>query len=445
MKKAFLLAGIIAIAVIIGFMFLACGDPSGGSGQYSGLDVLGNSYKLSVGSDARSAMKGDNFKINVKTRDGSTKNITGTVTGISTDGTLTLKQSGTNVEFSARVDGTNNLDSVASLNPAHTGFIPRTFDTIFLRANRWENNTVGGYGPTRGEQYGSGYSVLVKDFPTNVSKVVDSTNRYTVTITGTSDVALTDVDFELQGLTASNEWVFFGSANIDSIPANSPFTRTANVRIFGEHNFMSYKEIIMQVTNVINFFADDHPEDNVDNGTIPDDIPNGFIMAAISDFSIKFVDTQRVPVGGNLGDYTYGFKEDGLSVEYRTAVWNLSMANMTNAKKPGAKLEITVGVNDIIPSGTVLDFIWQDPVRGLWWQPSTIITTDEHNNWAFVEGTGVTYNDTSKKITINLPEAINDDRFADSTELNFIIACWWYKDAAQNNIDAIKILTANIN
>jgi len=479
LKRKVSFLAVIALAALIGFSFAACdtgggnenggGDGDGavtGSGQYNGKDVLGNTYSLSVGSDSsRAAVKGDRFKMNVKTRDGKNRSVSGVVTNVSADGTITLKQDGSADEFTATVGG-NNLNSVASEGDVPTQItlddgtkiVPRTFDKILLRATRWSvpNQNDPSTGPMRGEHYGSLLSVLVKDFPTNVSKLQKDDNRYTITISGTSDKDLDHVKIEIQGLTEDDEWVYLGGYGWDNehleIKANQPFNRTVNVHVTGtsvSHDLMDYKEIILQVTNVINEIFEDHPDwdANINNGSIPADIPNGQIMATISNFNISLKDKNREALAGNMGDYTFGFKEDGLSVEYRNAVWSLSAVNVAEAKKSGARFEFFIlDVEDVLDPGTALHFAWQDPVRGLWWQDYAIISewSEQDSEWFLNSADGVSWDSYRKKVTVDLSRFIKDNRFAASTQLNFIVACYWNNGRNCRNIDELAITGANI-
>jgi hypothetical protein len=420
-----------------------------GSGQYAGKDVLGNSYSLSVGSDAsRAAIRNDRYRMEVRTRDGRTRSVTGIVTDISTDGTLTLEPDGSTDEFTATVGG-NTLESVASggdLAPIPfsdgTTLTPRTFDNIHLRATRWSG------GGARGENWGSGLSVLVKDFPTNVSRLTWDNDRYAMTVSGTVDTNLSRVEFEVQGLTEDDQWEYLaGYTDGDiQITANVPFNITKNLNVAVNADLTSYKEIILQVTNDILKVFDDHPEWNVDNGTIPAEIPNGQIMASISNFNISLKDNLKEALAGNVGDYTFGFQEDGLSVDYRQAVLSLTPENIALAKQARAKLEFTMlDVPDIYAGGgTALDFVWQDPERELWWQDQTFVSGWDGDISAPKLGDVASWDPYRKKVTIDLSTAISDNRFATSNKLNFIIGCWWNNGQACPNIDELGIAGVNI-
>ena len=480
MKNALKLIGVITLAAIIGFSMIACsnGDDNKkpdtekpgekpeekppvtpGSGKYTGKDVLGNSYSISVGSDAsRTAKKDDRFNLEVKGRDGKAKKTTGKVKEINADGTLTL-ETDDNVEFTATV-GSTTLDSVAAgddFTPIPftdgTELIPRSFDKILLRASRWSTSNTDNpvAGPMHGEHWGSGLSVLVKDFPTNVSKLEkNTTDRYTITVSGKVDNDLDRVEIEIQGLTDNDEWKYLGGYDKGvKISANVPFSQTFNINTSDyatiSYNLMDYKEIILQFTNVRKKIFDNHLDwdSNVDFGSIPEDIPDGQIMATISDFNITLKDKKKEALAGNVGNYTYGFKEDGLSIEYRQAVWSLSADNITNAKKTGAKFEfIMMDVDEL--SGTSLHFSWQDPVQELWWQEETNISEwdDVKKEWYLAEG--VSWDSYRQKISIDISKVIKDTRFKNSTKLNFIVGSYWHDNKALLNIDDIEIAGANI-
>ena len=176
-------------------------------------------------------------------------------------------------------------------------------------------------------------------------------------------------------------------------------------------------------------------------------------MATISDFKIVLKDKNRDAFKGNTNDYYYGYQEDGFSIDYRQAVWNLTSENIADVKKKNAKFEfILMGTNigKDEYSGPTLAFIWQDPVRGLWWQDDTIFCGgDENDGWKYKFFDGASWEDWRNKITLDLSKLVKDSKFAAATELNFIVACWWNgQDSAGNalpvNISDIGITGATI-
>jgi len=482
MKNFFKLIGIIALAAIIGFTMAGCDKDSTssdqtpgttpGSGLYTTKDVLGNTYSISIGSSipaasidaryARAAVKNDNVMMEVKGRDSKARNVSGTVKDIQTDGTLTI-ETDKGDEFSVVVNGANleaivsdgagiKLDKSVSFTAADgktetaTTITPRTFDNIYLRANRWNN------GNQRGEQYASGLSVLVKDFPTNVSRLAPGTNgRYTITISGTIDKALSHVQIEVQGLTEDDKWVYLGANTTQRPISKGAFKETVPLNVnndFGtSYDLLDYKEVILQVTEVLKYENDAHPDWKQDYGSLGN-TPNGQIMASISNFKISLIDTNRSAFTGNTNDYYYGFETDGFSVDYRQAVWSLTAENIAAVKKPNAKFEFILMDNDIGEdtwSGPTLSFIWQDPVRGLWWQDETMISGgDESDGWKYKFYKGTTWDAYQNKITIDLSAVIKDSKFAVSTQLNFIVACWWNEGKDCRSIGDLTITGANI-
>jgi hypothetical protein len=430
-----------------------------GSGQYTKKDVLGNSYSISVGSNvprasiasryARATAKDDRVKLSVTGRNGKTRNISGKVKNISTDGTITI-ETDKGDEFTAVVDG-NSLDSIASEGAEITfddnsKLVPRTFDNIFLRADRWDT------GNQRGEQYGSGLSVLVKDFPTNVSKFEKGApnGRYEIKVSGTLDKALSHAQVEVHGLNENDKWIFLAQ-NYEQISISAgSFNTTIKLDVDDDpdntgksYNLMDYKEVILQFVERVNYFNDNHADWNQNYGTIPAEIPDGQIVATISNFKISLIDTNRYAFKGNTDDYTYGYKEDGFSINYNLAVWSLTPENIAAAKKPNAKFEfIMMDVEDIFEPGTSLYFAWQDPVRGLWWQDNCDISEwNQTDGWHL---TNASWDGWRKKITINISDLIKDSNFAASTQLNFIIGCWWKDGEDCKNINDLTITGANI-
>jgi hypothetical protein len=310
MKNKMKFLVIIALIAVIGFSMAACPTGGGGggggtvktgSGQYTGKDALGNSYKLYVGSDAsRAAIKGDNFRLEI-TLDGKTYIVTGTVTDISTDGSLTLKPSKGGDTFKAVVKG-NNLNSVTGPSggsPELTSddgkkFTPRTFNTIHLRANRWSYNDSS-LGFMSGESCGA--DVLLKDFPTDVKEIKREPNRYTITVSGTSDKNLDHLEIEVFGLTEKDENVFLAKYDLDKqVRINQAFTLTFpldNITDNASLNLMDYKEIIMKVMNLFDRSFDEHPDWNKNYGTMPANILQDQIFATISNFKISLKDTSK--------------------------------------------------------------------------------------------------------------------------------------------------------
>jgi len=486
-KNLFKFLGIVALVAIIGFGIIACGggggdepiDPSNPAaptaGTYTGKDVLGNTYTLSLAAGASSSVSsrsaaraigsGDTYTMTVKGRDGKTRTVkAGKVSGVNADGTVSLKPEGAATAFTATVGdsalktvvaGTDASGNIASLpitgDENRTTLTPRTFSEIYLRAIRWTN------APYSGEHYGTATSVLVKDFPTRVSKLTPGTSdQYRIKIQGKSDTALSKVKVEIQGLTDSDQWVWLGQSNdYFSVDAGTPFTKAIDVMIGSDassYDLKDYKEIILQVTNVMWMHNSSNSGENQDYGTIPADVPDGQIGATITDFNIVLVDkdSEWDAVNSNVEEYTYGFKEDGLSVAYQQAVFHLSSENIAKAKQAGAKFKFKMSyISSIETFKPAIDFIWQGPAQGKWWQDQKAIcgsvkTPPDSNNWVFQYGTGATWDAGTKTMTINLSDFITDADFASATEVNFIIGYWYGGGANAEDIGDLLINYAEI-
>jgi len=228
------------------------------------------------------------------------------------------------------------------------------------------------------------------------------------------------------------------------------------------YDLTTYKEVILQVTDVMLYEEDAHPEWTHDRGTptdrgIPDNIEDGRIMATITNFNIKLKDTDREAFEGNMPDFNFGIQEDGMSVDYRQAVWNLSSDNLADAKKTGAAFEFVTKDVDIRGDtadgiSATIGFAWQDPDRGLWWQDAVNIAgwNNAGDYYEIIEG--VDWNSDQHKIRIDLATIIKDSRFASASNVNFIIALWWQVDFWKypdnpfitTNIDDLNISGANV-
>ncbi|MDR0495853.1 MAG: hypothetical protein LBG95_09545, partial [Treponema sp.] len=409
----------------------------------------------SVGSDAsRTAKKDDRYSMAVKVG-GTTRTSKGVVTEVSADGTLTLQPDGNGAAFIAVESGgaiTSIADAeggVASITyDDGTKFTPRTFEKIYLRAQRWTNDQDPD-DITHGEGWGSGLSVLVKDFPTLVTEFEETVpnefgenpQRYAVKIQGISDKALPYANVEVQGIRDDDTWEWIGNCvSFEPIPANEPFYRSAYLYIGKSCKFSDYKDFVVQVGNGINFFSEGHPDWNVDHGSIPEDIPDGYIMATISKFGIGLFDTYEVT--GNLGFYEFGAMEDGVSPNYKIAQWSLGGEKLELAQTKGNKfvLEITKPTKE-------LQFAWADPVNDTWWNYITVFDGANWNN-----DDGVTWDESAKKLTIDLDTAIvkggEADNFynitTDTMEWPWSLFSLSYETDDRNGILVLGIKSANI-
>jgi hypothetical protein len=83
----------------------------------------------------------------------------------------------------------------------------------------------------------------------------------------------------------------------------------------------------------------------------------------------------------------------------------------------------------------------------LWWQDESRIFGGVENppgTWTFGFADGVTWDPATKKLTIELDDFINDERFFDAQDIKLVIACWWGINGLNTSIDTFKITQANI-
>ncbi|MDR0248867.1 MAG: cellulase family glycosylhydrolase [Oscillospiraceae bacterium] len=133
----------------------------------------------------------------------------------------------------------------------------------------------------------------------------------------------------------------------------------------------------------------------------------------------------------NLGKYSYGYKEDGVTTNTQQAVWNLTAAQVTAAKETGAKLALKLSK---APSAT-LQLVWQGPANSLWWNQKDIL--DSTGN--VISPGEAAWNPSTNTLTINLSAAADYSVFKNQPELNLIIAYY-----GGNSVDDLGIVSADL-
>jgi len=136
-------------------------------------------------------------------------------------------------------------------------------------------------------------------------------------------------------------------------------------------------------------------------------------------------------ITGNLGNYTFGLQEDGVSPEYTQARWDLSSENVTKAQTDGARLVLVL---ESAPTSS-LQFVWQGPANSIWWKQTEILgeTGDVLN------ASDASWNEGTKTLTINMSAADDYSSFAEQSSLNLIIAYY-----GGSSVNALGITSANI-
>jgi len=138
------------------------------------------------------------------------------------------------------------------------------------------------------------------------------------------------------------------------------------------------------------------------------------------------------PIGGNMGNFSFGKQANNIDPNYTQAVWTLTGTASTTAKQSGAKLVLVLNA---APSAS-MQLVWQGPANELWWNEKAIL----NDNGSPINGTGVTWNAGTKTLTINLATALADySTFTAQPLLNIIIA--YYSGGSVNDLG---IISANL-
>ena len=146
------------------------------------------------------------------------------------------------------------------------------------------------------------------------------------------------------------------------------------------------------------------------------------------------------PITGNLGNYRFGLKEDGITENNTQAVWELKSGNLSNAKVSGAKLELVLKA----APDAGLQFIWQGPDNGIWWQQTVPDILDDNGN--INNSSHASWDAGAKTLTINMSAAKNYDSegdgsgtFTSQNSLNIIVAYY-----GGNSVNDLGIVSANL-
>ena len=174
---------------------------------------------------------------------------------------------------------------------------------------------------------------------------------------------------------------------------------------------------------------------NRSNGQPKDDECRTVIQrmaAAINNTTPPIGETTPNPITGNMGNYIFGLQEDGISPNYTQARWELSGANLTNAKKAEAKLALVL---QAAPTAS-MQLVWQGPANAIWWKQANILG----DNGNILNGSAASWNESAKTLTLNLSSALDDyGSFTAQPSLNLIIA--YYGGSSVNDLG---IVSANL-
>jgi hypothetical protein len=158
-----------------------------------------------------------------------------------------------------------------------------------------------------------------------------------------------------------------------------------------------------------------------------------------------------------MGQWYYGYESNGITFNKKQAVWHLPEEVLESAQESGAKLEIvftsdisSLTVGEATDHYAMFALVWQGIDTERWW-PSELEAGDDNENliifgWDVaaneaLDVTGVSYDSTSKKLTIVMEDALETySGFSDATDVNILLNCWYGTD----DINTLGIVSANI-
>ena len=304
MKKFWL--GILVIVLVFGIMVVGC-DNSPNSPQtitYRGFDLGGNEYTLTLNvNSSRSVSNGDEFAMETKTIEGDIGTSNGTVVGIFDD-TFTLEPSiGTDFNVTVRDGIISSIVGNVTLSDG-TVFIVRTFNEINMWVGRWRN---GGYFGEDGDNYASGDSIKLKDiFEGNLNDLFspDKHKEVTFRLTGTIDKKLkVHLRFFYNLPDGTTEyWLGGGTHDLNGGMVESAEIGTGNFSVeipvkMEKYDISTFPpgEVHLYLEHIVYWYSASHPEMNIGDTPIPENIPNGTIMATIRNLKVEPVSIVILP------------------------------------------------------------------------------------------------------------------------------------------------------
>jgi hypothetical protein len=193
----------------------------------------------------------------------------------------------------------NNGDTVTLETGLHN---VRTFNTVYLRAQRWTYKNPQTGANEWGENYASHNSVRLRDiYNGNLDEFIGSEGEIiTVKISGTVDIELKNVTIDFQYIPNDNSgWIHMGGAiAAENNLINSRYKIGPGA--FSKDFFLVKKdmdlekfpkgEVILEFSEALSWQTDDKDVTfGFVDGVIPSHIPDGTIMATFSNLTIELI------------------------------------------------------------------------------------------------------------------------------------------------------------
>ena len=295
--------GILAIVLIFGMMLVGCDGGSTSSTSstridrndpqtftYRGNDLAGNEYFLTILNDTRETISSNFGSFSMEIISGGKEVISGgTVTDIRDDNYTLSTPNGSAFIVTIRDDSISSIVGEIPLSNGST-FIVRTFEVIYLRAQRWTYHN-GHFG----QNYNSWSSVKLEDVYTGDYTDLMSTTwgDYSIfRISGTVDTKLDKVLLDMQfAPDDGSPWIYLGGGQDNHVEIG-PGSFSVEVRVNSgydvDFNALPDGEVIVSFVHQISNSA----YENINEmEKIPDDVLDGTIMATIRNLKIEPIKT----------------------------------------------------------------------------------------------------------------------------------------------------------
>jgi len=360
MKNTLKILGIIALVAIIGIAMISCNDDDGGSptmSSFSGIDLAANKYTFIIkNGNGRAAAGGvgDNYDLTITPNGGTSVVTIGTITGVTGENTFTLSNGGAMVTVAGET--ISSLVGEITL-PNGQNFLVRTFDTVYLRATRYQNDPVRDGNSNSGENWNSLDSIKLADiydgsFDDFISQPMDIEGFLSVKISGNVDKRMqwTAVEFGHMSDAGVFTWLGGGAGKYSDVSAGNfsnvevKFQKSGYLTSYNSISHLGSGEVLVQVVNQIKVIVPDNPAWGHDSGTtIPVEYKEGDIIATLKNFMIEPVVSggEQGELTGNLGNFhTAG----GIFNNPTNKGWNLTAEQRTGIKN-GTLTELVLEVD----------------------------------------------------------------------------------------------------
>jgi len=322
MKNYKVLLAVLAITLVFGMTVVGCNNGSTNDSQeptaYKGIDLAGNEYTLTIQGSSSKAIRagqsgngfkvGESYTLKTKTKDGKNGTSSGTITEILNNKLTLTPSNGSEFDVVINDDVISSIVGNVTLSDG-TVFIVRTFDKIYMTVGRWRN---GGYHNEDGDNYAAGDIKLKDIYEGDLSGIVSNEHEKVLTLrlSGTIDTKLSNVRIRLYYTSyndtkwaddGSNSQWLGGGQMIDDQPYDfveigpGEFSKDFKIQtIKKDINTFPEGEVNLYLEHLVYVRDPEFPVLDLGDKPIPDNIPNGTIMATIRNLKVTTINMETV-------------------------------------------------------------------------------------------------------------------------------------------------------